>query len=79
MINKNRNGIKKTISYKLQFINRARFMASSLLNLVYNLPELIYKIKWKCRHLVYNLPELIYKIKLKCRHDNEKCKTCETK
>ena len=36
----------KNISYMLQFIDSARFMASSLLNLVNNLSEGIHRIKW---------------------------------
>ena len=36
--------------YRLQFIERARFMAGSLSNLVNNLAERIHKIKWKCGH-----------------------------
>ena len=38
------------ISYKLQVIDSARFMASSLSNLVDNLTEAIHKIKFKYRH-----------------------------
>ena len=40
----------KNISYILQFIDRARFMASSLSNLVNKLSEGIHKIKCKYRH-----------------------------
>ena len=42
----NRNGEKNTknISYILQFINSARFMASSLSNLVNNLSERVHRI-----------------------------------
>ena len=40
----------KTISYKLQFIASARFMGSSLSNLVNNLPEGIHKIRCKYKH-----------------------------
>ena len=40
----------KTISYKWKFINNARFMASSLSNLVDSLAERIHKIKCKYRH-----------------------------
>ena len=36
----------KTISYRLQFIDGARFMASPLSNLVDNLAEGIHKIQW---------------------------------
>ena len=42
--------IIKTISHRLQFIDSARFMASSLLNLVNNLSERIHKIKRKYEH-----------------------------
>ena len=37
----------KTISYRSQFIDIARFMACSLLNVVNNLAEGIYKTKCK--------------------------------
>ena len=36
-----------TISYKIKFIDSARFMTSSLSNIADNLPEGIQKIKWK--------------------------------
>ena len=36
-----------TISYKIKCINNARFMASSLSNLVDNLTEEIHKIKYE--------------------------------
>ena len=56
-IDKNREQITKNISYILQFINSARFMASSLSNLVNNLSEGIHRIKCKyglddkkCKH-----------------------------
>ena len=39
--------ITKTESYSLQFIDSARFLASSLSNLVNNLAEGIHKIKCK--------------------------------
>ena len=39
----------KNITYRLQFIDRARFMASSLSNLVQNLVEGIHKKKCKYR------------------------------
>ena len=42
--------MKKTISYKLQFLDSTRFMASSLLNLVNNLTKGIHKIKCKYGH-----------------------------
>ena len=38
------------MSYKLQFIGGARYIASSLSNLVNNLSEEIHKIKCKYRH-----------------------------
>ena len=48
-IDKNGEGeeVTKNISYLLQFINSARFMASSLSNFVNNLSEGIHRIKWK--------------------------------
>ena len=42
--------ITKNISYILQFIDSARFMASSLSNLVSNLSEKIHRIKCKFGH-----------------------------
>ena len=45
-----KNGEKlKNISHRLQFIDSARFMASSLSNLANNLSEWIHKIKCKYR------------------------------
>ena len=44
-IDKDRNESVVTISYKIKFINSARFMATSLSNLVDNLAEGIHKIK----------------------------------
>ena len=38
------------MSHKLQFIDSARFMTSSLSNVVDNLAERIHKIKCKYRH-----------------------------
>ena len=49
-IDKNGEEITKQISYVLQFIKSAKFMASSLSNLVNNLSEGIHKIKCKYRH-----------------------------
>ena len=49
-IDKKGKEITKTISYRLQFIDSARFMASSLSNLVNNLAEEIHKIKCKYGH-----------------------------
>ena len=46
-IDKDGNESVVTISYKMKFFNSARFMASSLSNLVDNLTEEIHKIK--CR------------------------------
>ena len=43
-IDKKENEITKAISYRLQFINNARFMASSLSSFVKNLPEGILKL-----------------------------------
>ena len=44
------NKLQKNISYMLQFIGSARFMASSLSNLVNNLSEKIHRIKFKYKH-----------------------------
>ena len=49
-IDKNGEKAAKNIAYILQFIDSARFMASSLSNLVNNLSEGIHRIKWKCKH-----------------------------
>ena len=46
-IDKNWEEITKNISYKLWFIDGARFMASSLSNLVNNLSEGLHRIKCK--------------------------------
>ena len=43
-IDKDGNKIVVTISYKIKFINSARFMAISLSNIVDNLSEKIHKI-----------------------------------
>ena len=49
-IDKNGEEITKNISYILQFIDSARFMASSLSNLVNNLSEGFHRIKRKLGH-----------------------------
>ena len=49
-IEKNREEIAKNIPYILQFIDSARFMATSLSNLANNLSKGIHKIKCKYRH-----------------------------
>ena len=49
-IDKNGEEITKNISYILQLIDSARFMANSLSNLVNNLSEGIYRIKCKFGH-----------------------------
>ena len=49
-IDKNGKEIAKTISYKVQFIDSARFMAISLSNLVLYLAKKIHKIKCKYEH-----------------------------
>ena len=49
-INKNGEEITKNISYILQFIDSARFMARPLSNLVDNLSEEIHRIKCKYGH-----------------------------
>ena len=55
VIDKNGEKVTKNISYILQFIDSARFIASSLSNLVNNLSEGIHKIKRKYRHDVKNV------------------------
>ena len=52
---KNEEEIKKTISYRLQFIDSASFMASSVSSLVNNLPEGIHKIKCKYKDVDKNV------------------------
>ena len=49
-VGKNGEEITKNISCILQFIDSARFMTSSLSNLVNNLSEGIHRIKCKFRH-----------------------------
>ena len=49
-IDKKQTGIKKTISYRLEFIDSAGFMTSSLSNLVNNLAEGTDNIKCKYRN-----------------------------
>ena len=44
------NKLQKNISYILQFIDSARFLASELSNLVNNLSEGIQRIKCKLEH-----------------------------
>ena len=46
-VDENGKEITKTISYKLQFVENARFLASSLSNLVNSLAKGIHKIKCK--------------------------------
>ena len=45
IIDQNEEEITKNVSYKLQFLDSARVMASSLPNLVNNLSEGVHKIK----------------------------------
>ena len=54
-IDKKGKEIIKTISYRLQFIDSARFMASSLSNLVNKITERIHKRKFKYRHADKNV------------------------
>ena len=54
-----------TISYKVKFIDSARFMASSSSNLVDNLAEGIHKIQCKdcdCFFLIWKCQGQLYKI-----------------
>ena len=50
MVDKCGKRTTKSISYILQFIDSARYMASSLSNLVNNLAKGIHKIKCKYGH-----------------------------
>ena len=68
---KNREEITKSISYILQFIDSARFMATSLSNLANNLPEGIHKFKCKYKHINKNV-----KLGIKCEC-GIKCKYCD--
>ena len=54
-IDKNGEEITKNISYILEFTDDARFMASSLANLVNNLSEEIHRIECKYEHLIKNV------------------------
>ena len=51
IIDKSGEEVTKSISYILQFIESARFMASSLSNLVNSLSEKIHRIKCKYGHI----------------------------
>ena len=62
-IDKNALEIIKTICYRLQFVDSARFMASSLSNLANNLAEGIHKIKCKYGHTDKNYETCIIKYK----------------
>ena len=61
-INKNWKETTKTISYKLQFIDAARLMASLLLNLADNLAEEIHELQCKYGHNNKKLQTLSNKI-----------------
>ena len=63
-IDKNGEEITKNISYMLEFIDNARFMASLLTNLVNNLSEGIHRIECKYEHMIKNVKavELIINI-----------------
>ena len=65
-IDENGEEITKNISYILQFIDSARFMTSSLSNLVNNLSERIHRIKCKYKH-----------DDKKCKTCRIKCKYCD--
>ena len=54
-IDKKGKVITKTISYRSQFIDSAKFMASSLTNLVSNLVVRIHKIKCKYSTIIKNV------------------------
>ena len=61
-IDKNGGEITTKISYILQFIDSARFMASSLSNLVNNLSEGIHRIRCKYEHDDKNVKNVELKI-----------------
>ena len=58
-IDKNGIEITKVVSYTLQFTDRARFMASSLSNIVNSLAEVIHKIKGKNEHDANLIPKCV--------------------
>ena len=72
-IDKDRNESVVTISYKIKFIDSARFMATSLSNLVDNLTEGIHKVKCKdcdCFLKYENVKDSLIKYKcLSCNKD----------
>ena len=55
IIDENGKEITKNIFYTLQFVRAARFLASSLSNLVNNLSEGIHRIKCKYRMMIKNV------------------------
>ena len=66
-INKNGEEVTKSIYYIVQFIDIARFMASTLSNLVNNISHGIHKIKCKFVH-----------DDKKCEICGNKCKYCDS-
>ena len=74
-IDNNRKQITKTISFRLQFIDSTRFLASSLSNLVNNLGKGIHKIKCKYEYDNKNCETCGIKYKYYecyCKHTNMK-------
>ena len=59
-IDKDGNESVVIISYKIKFIDSARFMATSLSNLVDNLIEGIQKIKWKFEGQFNKIKKCVY-------------------
>ena len=71
-IDKDGNEIVVTISYKIKFIDSARFMPTSLSNLVVNLTEGIRKIKCKdCDYFLEYRSVKDNSIKYKCLSCNK--------
>ena len=71
-IEKDSNKIVATISYKIKFIDSARFIASSLSSLVDNLVEGIHKIKCKACDCFLECESVEEKlIKYKCTFCNK--------
>ena len=63
-VNKNGKEITKTISYKLKFVDNARFMASSLSNLVNSLTNEFIKLNVKVKMIIKFVKRVELKTKI---------------